>query len=54
MKLSWKPARRSVTASIWSSCGRKVVRKCHVPSSCPKPEPGTTQIPVASSSSRQY
>lgn len=28
---------------------RKVVRKCRLPSLWPKPEPGTTQTPVASS-----
>merc|ERR1719230_502756 len=40
--------------SILSSCGRKVVRKCQVPASWPNPEPGTTQMPVASSKSKQY
>ena len=37
-----------------SSDGRKVVRKCQVPSTCPNPLPGTTTIPVASSSFMQY
>ena len=45
-KASWKPARRLVTAVIWSSGGRKVVRKCQVPFFWPKPEPGTTTRPV--------
>ena len=31
---------------------KKVVRKCRVPSRWPNPEPGTTQMPVASSRRR--
>jgi hypothetical protein len=30
-----------------SSGGKNVDLKCHVPSACPKPLPGTTQTPVA-------
>ena len=44
----WNFAIRSPTRSIWSSGGRKVVRKCHVPAFWPKPEPGTTTMPVFS------
>ena len=33
--------------------GRNVVRKCSVPGICPKPEPGTTHIPVSSSNAMQ-
>ena len=36
-------------ATVAGSGGRNVVRKCHVPSFCPKPEPGTITIPVSSS-----
>eukprot|EP01139_Manchomonas_bermudensis_P001270 Amastigsp_a1627_136.p3 type:complete len:106 gc:universal Amastigsp_a1627_136:1586-1269(-) len=54
MKSAWKAAMRSTTDSIFDSGGRNVVRKCHVPSAWPKPEPGTTQTPVFSRSSRQY
>lgn len=32
---------------------KNVVRKCKVPSFCPKPAPGTMQIPVASSICKQ-
>jgi hypothetical protein len=32
---------------------RKVVRKCSVPSFWPKPDPGTTHTPVASSKRKQ-
>ena len=35
---------------IFSSGGRMVVRRWKVPSSWPKPEPGTVTMPVASSS----
>jgi hypothetical protein len=42
MNLAWKAAIFSHTALILSSGGRKVVLKCHVPSFCPKPLPGTT------------
>ena len=52
MKSAWKAVIRSTTSVISDSGGRKVVRKCHVPSFCPKPLPGTTTIPVASSSAR--
>ena len=41
-------------SGLTSSRGRMVVRRWNVPSSCPKPEPGTVLIPVASSSLRQY
>ena len=32
---------------------KNVVRKCNVPSLCPKPDPGTTQTPVASRRRKQ-
>jgi len=48
-KSLWKAAIRATTASISSSGGKKVVRKCHVPSFWPNPDPGTTTIPVSSS-----
>ena len=32
MNSLWKAARRRITSSSWSSGGRNVVRKCHVPS----------------------
>ena len=41
-------------SGLTSSRGRMVVRRWNVPSSCPKPDPGTVLIPVASSSLRQY
>ena len=44
----WNFAIRSPTRPIWSSGGRKVVWKCHVPAFWPKPEPGTTTMPVFS------
>ena len=48
----WNSPIRVITPSISFSGGRKVVRKCHVPCFWPKPEPGTTTIPVASRSAR--
>jgi len=50
--------RYSLIKSLWNLTmlpthsvpgARKVVRKCRVPSFWPKPEPGTTHTPVASS-----
>ena len=51
---AWNSPSFRTTVSISSSGGRMVVRKCQVPGSCPKPEPGTTQMPVSSRSARQY
>ena len=50
MNALWNLPIRSTTASISSSGGRNVVRKCHVPATWPKPEPGTTTMPVSSRS----
>ena len=49
MNAAWKALMRAMTVSMSLSGGRNVVRKCHVSFFCPKPEPGTTTIPVASS-----
>jgi len=49
MKSLWNVAIRPATASISSSGGKNVVRKCHVSFFWPNPEPGTTTMPVASS-----
>ena len=46
MKAEWKVSTRFMTPESFSSGGRKVVRKCHVPSFCPNPLPGTTTFAV--------
>lgn len=51
IKPMWKSRILLTIWSIASSVGRKVVRMWKVPSACPKPDPGTTHTPVASSSS---
>ena len=48
------PVAPAAGSRLTSSRGRMVVRRWNVPSSCPKPDPGTVLIPVASSSLRQY
>lgn len=53
MNLAWKFLSKSTKCCIVSSLGRMVVLKWNVPGSCPKPEPGTVLMPVASSSLRQ-
>ncbi len=47
MKAVLKSLIKSHTLAIFSSCGKKVVRKWKVPFACPNPLPGTTQMPVA-------
>mmetsp|Transcript_13690 Transcript_13690/g.29383 ORF Transcript_13690/g.29383 Transcript_13690/m.29383 type:complete len:149 (-) Transcript_13690:1434-1880(-) len=53
MKLSWNFLNFSTKVVMTSSRGKIVVRRWKVPSSCPKPDPGTVLMPVASSSLRQ-
>lgn len=48
--ISWWARKRSRARSSFSSSGRKVSRRWCVPSRCPKPDPGTAQMPVCSSS----
>ena len=50
---AWNEASCSTTIRMRSVEGRIVVRKCAVPGTCPKPVPGTTQMPVSSSSAMQ-
>eukprot|EP00955_Chlamydomonas_euryale_P054997 356003-Chlamydomonas_euryale.AAC.1 len=53
MNASWKSLNFCTNCEITSSRGRIVVRRWNVPSAWPKPEPGTVEMPVASSSRRQ-
>ncbi len=50
MNAEWKSLSLATNCSILLSRGRIVVRRWYVPSSCPNPDPGTTVIPVSSSS----
>lgn len=47
---SWNDLNRPSISFSFSGWGRIVVRKWYVPGRCPKPVPGTMQIPVSSSS----
>lgn len=47
--LRWNSLSRPSISMIMDSGGRMVVLKWKVPGLWPKPEPGTTQMPVASS-----
>lgn len=53
MNDSWKFFQFSRMAGRSFSSGRMVVRRWKVPAFCPKPEPGTVEMPVDSSSFRQ-